>query len=118
MDALKFIKEHKRMCDMYGDDGCDQCPLSFINNELGMACEDLKNVDPEQYVFIVEEWSSDHSVKTRQSEFLKMFPNAEIRNGFIRICPKKMDQNSITSEECAKIVCQDCMRKYWLQEVD
>ena len=78
----------------------------------------LRQSDPEYYVGIVEKWSSDHSVKTRQSEFLKMFPNAEIRNRFIEICPKKMDQNSVTNEECAKIACLDCMRKYWLQEVD
>ena len=116
MDATQFIKQENRMCKYYSV--CLDCPVSRHNNKKSKGCEMLRQSDPEYYVGIVEKWSSEHSIKTRQSEFLKMFPNAEIRNGFIRICPKKMDQNSITSEECAKNVCQDCMRKYWLQEVD
>ena len=116
MDATQFIKQENRMCKSYNV--CSDCPVSRHNNKKSKGCRMLRQSDPEYYVGIVEKWASDHSVKTRQSEFLKMFPNAEIRNRFIEICPKKMDQNSVTSEECAKIVCRDCMRKYWLTEVD
>lgn len=49
----------------------------------------------------LKKWSAEHPVKTRQSEFLKLFPNADVQNDVIRICPKKIDQNSITDEECS-----------------
>lgn len=116
MDALKFIKEHKRMCDMYGDDGCDQCPLSFTNNELGMACEDLKNVDLEQYVFIIEKWSKTHPVKTRQAELLKVYPNAKLsEEGVSIICPNYLVEHAV---KCCSKPCNVCREQYWLQEVD
>ena len=67
MDAVKFLKEKARMtneCNIL----CDDCPVhAYCNHSEG------KNA--ERMVAIVEKWAEEHPVKTRQSEFLKMFPN-------------------------------------------
>lgn len=116
MDAVKFLKEETRMCGFYAF--CLACPLCMTNSKLKKPCNELKRINPEEYVSTVEKWSAEHPIKTRQSEFLKMFPNAYIRNGIIQICPRKIDQNSMTSEECAELICSECQKKYWLAEVE
>ena len=73
----------------------------------------------EEFVDIVEKWSAEHSVKTKQSEFLKMFPNADLmRDGVINICPRSADVNYKTSYECFCTDCDDCYKEYWLAEVE
>ena len=113
MDAIEFIKERNRMCKSF-DDNCDcsNCPAYRDN-----CCNAFEW--QEELVAIVEKWSAEHPLKTRQSEFLKQFPYAECFNGIMIICPKVVD----TSFSCAlsvdeNITCPDCRRKFWLQEVE
>ena len=111
MDAVKFIKEKKRMCNSYSK--CVGCP---VDCDTKTDCEYYLTVNPEQYVKIVEKWSSEHPVKTRQSEFLKMFPNAGLRdNGAIAICPKMVDSDCGISCGVYRD-CPNCMMDYWLTE--
>ena len=70
--------------------------------------------NPEETVRIVEKWSAEHPVKTRQNEFLKMFPNAEIKDGYLHICPGKIDKNF----KCNNRICSSCLQKFWLAEVE
>ena len=65
---------------------------------------------------IILNWCKEHPVKTRQDEFLKMFPNAKIVDGIIGICPKHFE----TAYACkaTKCTCHDCRKSYWLAEVD
>lgn len=51
--------------------------------------------------------------KTRQSEFLKLFPNAEPKDGVMDICPLILDK----SEKCFKVNCKVCQKDFWLAEV-
>ena len=115
MDAVMFVKEWKRMCR-----SSKTCLSCSIGKSAGVStvCSNVVKEETEKYVAIVEKWSAEHPIKTRQSEFLKFFPNAVIRNGVIQICPRNIDQNSITSEECEKLVCCECRKKYWLAEVE
>lgn len=110
MDAVKFINERRRMCDSYNI--CSECP---IHSDTKMDCDKYLNTNPENYVKTVEKWSDDHPVKTRQNEFLKMFPNAKILNGTILICPKHIDMTLYV--ECPSS-CDDCRENYWLAEVE
>lgn len=112
IDAVKYLKERKRMCDSYNH-MCDGCGFGKVPK-----CNRTEEDNPEKAVEIVERWSDEHPIKTRQSEFLKIFPNAVIQNGVIQICPRNIDQNSITSEECEELVCVECRKKYWLAEVE
>lgn len=51
--------------------------------------------------------------KTRQSEFLKMFPNAQMDDGVVAACPSRVDKNF----NCC-LPCDDCRKDFWLAEVD
>ena len=115
MDAVEFLKERKRMCDKY--EGCDGCPMSNTNNRYEIPCGSLNDKYPEEAVFIVEKWSVEHPVKTRQSEFLKMFPNAAttVETGALKICPKEVDKTQDIS--CTR-PCSVCLKEYWLAEVE
>lgn len=94
MDAVKYLKEVYRMCSTF--DKCESCPLSDEKTAFPCNATD-KNVeceDPEKVVSIVEKWSEKHQVKTRKSEFLKMFPNVKLENNVIAIYPCKIDTRS------------------------
>lgn len=56
--------------------------------------------------------------KTRQSEFLKAYPNAKLIDGkVLSISPCLIDRTHNT-EECIDGYCKLCKEKYWLQEVE
>lgn len=109
MDAVEFIKGRKRMCESY--DSCLNCPV----NDLSANCEEYLDDDPECFVEIVGKWVEDHPIKTRQSEFLKIFPDAKILNGTISICPKHMDR---TLDIKCQEHCDNCRNDYWLAEIE
>lgn len=115
MDAVMFVKEWKRMCR-----SSKTCLSCSIGKSAGVStvCSNVVKEEPEKYVAIVEKWSAEHPMKTRQSEFLKMFPNADIGQGYLNVCPKRIDLNSLTEDECADLRCSDCRKKYWLAEVE
>lgn len=51
--------------------------------------------------------------KTRQSEFLKIFPKVGLKEGVIDICPLFLDK----SANCIKVNCRVCKKDFWLAEV-
>lgn len=120
MKPQDFVKEYSRLCDAYRlpqKSACrTDCP--FIN----MRCAFPENVNinhPERFektYNIVEKWSDTHPVKTRQNEFLKMFPNAVIDedDGILCIRPCDIDERIGCTNGKG---CDDCYRKYWLAEV-
>ena len=69
MDAVEYVKQRERMCDYYVN--CGDCPACDYE-----WCSSL-NGSPKM-VPIVEQWAKEHPVKTRQSEFFKQWPDAEI----------------------------------------
>ena len=113
MDAVEFLKERKRMCTSF-DESCYGCKLD------GRTCLNTSDVSVETYkknVEAVEKWSKEHPVKTRQSEFLKMFPNAFTGDdGVLSILPCNVDRT--VKGVCSNKTCRDCRRDYWLQEVE
>lgn len=113
MDVVEFLKEQDRMCEQFNL--CVDCPVYKENNGHNMPCGDFMNKYPEEFVPIVEKWSKEHPVKTRQSEFLKVFPNAKMTElGSLKICPADVDRNI----ECSVESCTNCRKKYWLEEVE
>lgn len=82
MDAVEFYRTFKRMC--YKTD-CKDCLLD-------QKCRPSANVEPEEVVELVEEWAKEHPAKTRQSEFLRMFPNADFCQGVIDISPCNIEK--------------------------
>lgn len=113
MDAVEFFKTVNRLCK---NQGCNVCPVAKEGRcMVGFDDDSVKNID--ETISKVEQWAKDHPGKTRQSEFLKMFPNAEIDgyDGVLNIRPCRVDDN-IGCDVAGKS-CNDCRSKYWLAEV-
>ena len=119
MNAVKFIRERERMCNE--NSSCNQC--AFYKSEVepdGMSCKKWVAEYPEKTVAFVERWSKEHPIKTRQSKFLEMFPDALIASdGVLDICPLECCGKYRNERgECLnpQIPCRECARKFWLEE--
>ena len=69
-----------------------------------------------------EQWAAEHPNKTRQSVFLAQYPEAAIsKDGVVMICPIAISASYRGKDgSCANPsdMCTDCMRKFWLTEVE
>ena len=114
MDAVEYVKQRERMCNYYGN--CGDCPAG---NYVGCASlNEIPNMAP-----IVEQWAKKHLVKTRQSEFLNQWPDAEISDdGLPSIAPCQLNLKFIHGEsqkDCEdRGVCNKCRRDFWLKEIE
>ena len=120
MDIIKFAKEWNRMCR--SNISCDECQIKHYLKEKGIKnfnnCGLVFRIYPEEMLSVIKKWSEEHPVNTRQSEFLKMHPNASLYNGYIDICPKKIDINLEETIDCNMTPCFECKEKYWAEEVE
>ena len=92
--------------------------MRFGKEEAGVnpALSGKKN-HPEEAVAIVEQWAKEHPAKTRQSEFLKHYPDARIlAHGCLNVCP--MNVCSDTGINCNAQPCIECKKAFWLAEVE
>jgi hypothetical protein len=118
MDAIEFIHERNRMCATYTPKRCEGCPADNYG-ERGTACIMIDKIDAKRLVPIVEEWSSEHPRKTRQSVFLKQWPNAKVfADGVLDFCPLELDECYPCQSTDIKMSCQSCRREFWSQEVE
>ena len=106
MDAVEFIKQVRRMGKQKGE----------------AICFKLEEKDTE-IVDQVEQWAKEHPAKTRQSEFLKQWPDAEISDdGLLSIAPCQLNVELLqceSQEDCEKRgVCDKCRRDFWLKEIE
>lgn len=116
MDAVKFIQERNRMCATYTPKNCEGCPADNYGGE-GIACIMIDNIDADRLVPIVEKWSAAHPHKTRQSEFLKQWPNAQIGvDDVLLIRPCNVGVKMVDC--CLGEGCNECRREFWMQEVE
>ena len=116
MDAVKFIEERNRMCKSFGD-RCTGCPASdACKNKLCCAFDQGSTLDATAQIAIVEKWSDAHPRKTRQSEFLNLFPDADLSTGTVNVCPNSLYKCKC---DCARYQnCLSCKREFWSQEVE
>lgn len=116
MDTVEFFKTVNRLCK---NRTCGKCPI-WKNGTCMADFGDDSAKSIEETISKVEQWAKDNPIKTRQtrqSEFLKMFPDAQIDTyGALTIRPC-----SIEKDLCSKCTtlsdCVDCRREYWLTEV-
>ena len=114
MDAVEYVKQRERMCDYYVN--CGDCPAG--NCEWCASLNEIPNMAP-----IVEKWAKAHPIKTRQSEFLKQWPDAEIGDdGYPSVAPcqlykdmEEKDENGVCCKNCG---CGICRRDFWLKEIE
>ena len=111
MDAVKFLQERNRMYESGAA-------------TPGIGLEDDYN--PVSAVEVVEKWAAAHPIKTRQSVFLEQYPEANVdkSTGVLIICPAALkkeyrgDRGACNAYSIESGVCNDCRRKFWMQEVE
>lgn len=125
MDAVEFLEKRNRMCGALGDECTDKdgtlCPLLVAARKVGNGCYGYTKSHPAEAVEIVERWAKEHPRKTRQNEFLKLFPSASKQgDGILTFCPRAVDTEFLCprkdSDDYSE--CVDCRRDFWLAEVD
>ena len=116
-DYARFTQVH-----CFADDECAGCPLHDFRCELENAnSEELAKINE-----IILNWCKEHPIKTRQDEFLKMFPNAEkLSNNVVNVNPCQVDKKifvGLTTIDCITSkgynCCAQCKNEYWLAEVE
>lgn len=117
------IYNYARMCKAHRL--CGDCPVSLNNNNSNLECMTFVARNPDKANEIILKWCEEHPIKTRQNEFLKMFPNAMKDEGIINIDPCIVDETlhlASSCWECAKKNnvedCAQCCKEYWLAEVE
>ena len=114
MDAVEYLKALGRLCNNYL---CgDNCPLID-------SCDDESEDGYVRKVQIVEQWAKEHPVKTRQSEFLKQWPDTEIGDdGYPSVAPCQlytdMEEKNEDGVCCKNCGCAECRRDFWLKEIE
>lgn len=105
MEALEFLKAAKRRYK--------SCTYGYSE------AIHLSDLDFECYVRKLEEWAKDHPAKTRQTEFLKIFPNVPLtEDGFVDICPCNLDKDIYDDCENHPRDCSECFKGFWSKEVE
>lgn len=116
MDAVKFIEERKRLCEMYAN--CSECPA----NDNGGGCKFNITIGDEatKQIKLLEEWSAAHPRKTRQDVFLEQYPEASLDgHSVLRICPSFVGGDIPEKYKCICLTdCSACRREFWMQEVE
>lgn len=101
---------------LYEDDGeehdrCDGCKYEYKREDESPCAECRNNY--------MSKWERRPKKKTRQDEFLEMFPSAKRCYGVVDICPKDLDKHfCCRSQEFLSGGCTTCCQDYWLQEVE
>ena len=105
MDALKFMKEYRRMCNYYPR--CFECPRA---DEPNCNIEEMSDEEFENFVNTVEQWSKEHPQRTRLQDFREKYPDALMKQGN---CPKTCAKDLGYCKECPYVKglicdCDEC----------
>ena len=108
MDAVECMKAVTRMLKS----GTIDCAIQkYISAQ--------KKNDYEGMVEAAEQWAAAHTVKTRQSEFLKLFPNAPIYTNTHNVALDPCLVDTTLRGHCPTgRGCDICRREFWMQEVE
>lgn len=123
MEALEYEKARIRMCRtmILKEGGCSACPLyDGLKRRCMIAASVVSKPDEDAIKKNIDEvikWAKDHPVKTHQSEFLKMFPNAPKSGRVLDICPQNLNIEYMPPKRCENISCGACKTDYWNEEV-
>lgn len=112
IEKSRMTKQQKtdRICKL----SCIVCPLSIVNNDLGISCSNFEMLYPDKAIAIIQKWSDEHPQKTYLSEFLKNHPNILLNDdGTPTFCPYELSLISV--DNCRND--GDCV-KCWNQPIE
>lgn len=105
-------KDKLGRCKLY----CGECLLNNKNNGTSenLLCGAFEAIYPEKAIAIVQKWSDEHPRETYLSEFLKNYPNAQLKDDGtpVGICPHHL--GLINKEDCKNRNCVEC----WNQPIE
>lgn len=106
MDAVEFMKEWRRMCDVTD---CDDCSIKK-ECKCGTAgfypyyIREFENI-----VSGVEQWSKEHPRKTRAQDLFEKYPNApKTHYGVPSVCAAALGYRDFCEVGCEDINCKKC----------
>ena len=110
MDAVEFLDKVDRLSKR----GSTEEKMRY--NDYRTAGDNVGAVK------FVEHWCTEHPAKTRQSEFLKQWPEADVdENGVLQTCPALISaSHRDQTGGCATLSnkCENCRKAFWLAEVE
>lgn len=116
-EVVATIYDLSRMCRTSVD--CLKCPLGTCGACFGAIANRPDDVNEK-----ILKWIKEHPVKTRQSEFLKIFPNSKTDcDDIIMIAPCAVEKDRFVKGDLNCPVshgfetCIECRKEYWLKEV-
>lgn len=111
MDAIKFMKEIKRIHETYKD--CANCPLDETLDD-NTICSDFIFSYPEEVIEIVKKWSKEHPIITNAMKFEEVFgcpPTPDNNEGHKYMCAPRGKR----TDNCEKYDCKKC-DAWWDEE--
>ena len=116
MEAVEYLKAANRMCDKHF---CNDCPLGDLEYQCPVRITSAGSEIPDKVVEIVENWAKANPEKTRKSEFLKLFPNANMELFINQVCVGSYDKGKMCKEpRYVAEKCNACRKKFWNEEVE
>ena len=113
MAEFNLLTEWARMTGNTGEGCTIRCGEGPLLEGVD-DCVDFILGQPDKATEIIRKWAEEHPRKTRQSEFLKLFPKARVSdNGTLSICPINIDVTADCSNDCPH-----CHKRYWLEEIE
>nr|DAD96209.1 MAG TPA: hypothetical protein [Myoviridae sp. ctlnK45] len=107
MDAVEFLDKVDRLSKR----GSTEEKMRY--NDYRTAGDNVGAVK------FVKRWAAAHTVKTRQSEFLKLFPNAPIYTNTHNVALDPCLVDTTLRGHCPTgRGCDICRREFWLAEVE
>lgn len=102
MDALKFLEEFDRMCNLYIKNYCKGCPRA---ESPYCGVDGMNKEERAKLISDVAKWSKEHPQRTRLQDLLEKFPKVEIdKEGLPFFCCARLGYVCT----CAKSTCKDC----------
>lgn len=117
-----YLQDINKICSKVD---CSSCPLIMLPfnpmNYERPVCK-LKDANPKDWNIEdlkkrITAWKTAHPSKTRQSEFIKLVPNARIEDGVLDVSPCILDME-YSRNNCKGISCTECKAKYWGEEIE
>ena len=101
MDALKLLKEYRRMCNTIKCSECELLDRDIPIHNCSWGATSYEGRE-EKIVAAIEKWSAEHPQKTRLMDFLEKYPNAPLKpDGYPQVLP-------IVFGYCNRDACGDC----------
>ena len=117
MNVVNYMTIRRSICSTCS---CSDCPIGLDNNGFNLPCKDFESEYPHEAAKLVEAWDKANR-KTRQTEFLRLYPNVKMNKGVIDIPPCTIDssysEGILKHTRCMKTSCHKCRLEYWSHEI-